>query len=117
MNGRWRVLLQVILLGGFASLVGCGGGGGGNGNSSGGFSNPSSVVTIDRFSVDGNRPLLTGSIVPQVDSTIPSSFFVNWTITGNNVYTAHAFVSADNVLDSADKRRAKESEALARSPR
>ena len=101
-NGKWRALLQVILFSGFASLAGCGKDGNGNGNSSG-FSNPGSVLIIQNYSIDGNRPLLTGSVVPQIDSAvIPPSFGVNWTITGNNVYTAHVFFSIDNILDSSD---------------
>ena len=100
-NEKWRALLQVILFSGFASLAGCGKDDNGNGNSSG-FSNPTSPVAIQSYNIAGNQPLLMGSLVPQIDSADPDPFLVNWTITGNNVYTAHVFVSANATLEVSD---------------
>ena len=95
-DGKWRVLSRIILIAGLASLAGCGGGGSSSSDSSG-FNNPSSAVTIQDFSITGNQP--SSVPMPQINSANPAPFFVNWRITGNNVYTAHVFVSADATLD------------------
>ena len=105
-NGKWHALLQVLLLGGCASLAGCG-------NSDSPpvappiFNNPNATITIETFGVAGNSPI-TNQVVQISPRSIANPngglFTVSWTVRGNDTYTARMYVSSDNVRDSTDIR-------------
>ena len=102
-NGKWRALLQVILLGGFASLGACGKDDGPRDVPP--FNNPNATMTIETFGVAGNATVVNGvvQIVPKSSTNLNGGLFtVSWTVKGNDTYVARVYVSSDNVLDSAD---------------
>ena len=100
-NGKWRALLQVILLGGFASLGACG-----KDDSPSDvppFNNPNATMTIETFGVTGNAPVVSEVVqIEPKSSTKTGLFTVGWTVKGNDTYTARVYISANNVRDSAD---------------
>ena len=98
---KWRTVLQVILLGGFASLAGCG-------NSDSPpitppmFNNPNATMTIETFGVTGTSILNSVIQIEPKSPTTTGLFTVGWTVRGNDTYTARVYISADNVRGGAD---------------
>ncbi len=99
---KWRTVLQVILLGGFASLAGCG-------NSDSPpitppmFNNPNATMTIETFGVTGTSMPISSVIQIEPESLTQNGIFtVSWTVRGNDTYTVRVYVSSDNVRGGGD---------------
>ena len=101
-TGKWRVLLKIALMGGLTSLMGCGKDG--SSPNPPPFNDPNARMTIETFGVTGTSVVSSEvQIVPK--SSVPPStgiLTVNWTVKGNDTYTAHVYVSLNAVRDSGD---------------
>ena len=101
-TGKWRVLLKIALMGGLTSLMGCGKDG--SSPNPPPFNDPNARMTIETFGVTGTS--VANSVVQiEPKSSVPPPtgiLTVNWTVKGNDTYTARVYVSSDAVRDSGD---------------